>query len=99
MTDLTTASPVVELGRHKVAEIAGLLAHLEFFQVRLVLVAGGTTDFLTFDLILLFKMRLMNKGYLFGEFDLLGFEIIAGLAVTAGGRARGVIDIRACLDD
>ena len=99
MADFTPASSLVELGGHEVAEIAGVLAHLEFFQVCHVLVASGATDFLAFDLILLFKMRLMNKRYLFRIFDLLGFEIIAGLTMTVGGRARGVIDFRVCLDD
>ena len=99
MTDFTTASSVVELGGHEVTEIAGVLAHLEFFQVRLVLVAGGATDFLAFDLILLVKMGLMNKRYLFRKFDLFGFEIITGLTMTVGGRARSIIDTRAHLDD
>ena len=99
MTDFTTASSVVELGTHEVTEKADVLAHLKFFQVCLVLVAGGAADFLTVDLIFLFKMGLMNKGYLFRILDLPDFEIIAGFAMAAGGRARGVIDIRACLDD
>jgi len=99
MADLTTASSVIELGRHEVTEIAGVLAHLEFFQVCLVLVAIGATYFLASDFILLFKMRLMDKRYLFRIFDFLGFEIIAGLTMTVGGHARIVIDIRARLDD
>jgi hypothetical protein len=99
MADFTAASSVIEFGSHEVTQIAGVLADLEFFQVRLVLVAGRTTDFLASDFILLFKMRLMDKRYLFRIFDFFGFEIIAWLTMTVRGRACGVIDIRPCPDD
>jgi len=79
--------------------MAGALAHLKLFQVRLGLVAIGAIEFLAFDLILVFKMGLVDKCYLFRIFDLLGFEVIPGFAMTVGGHAGGIIDFRTCLDD
>ena len=83
---------LVELGVGKVAEVAGRLADLEVIRIGYMLMAIGTVRFLAFDLIFLAKMRLVNKGHLFGEFYFLSLEIIVRFTMAGGGRTTFVYD-------
>ena len=74
MAEFTPRSALVELGVGKMAEVAGRLTNLEVIRIRYMLMAIGTVRFLAFDLIFLAKMRLVNKGHLFGEFYFLSLD-------------------------
>ena len=92
MAEFTPRSSLIELGIGKVAEIAGGLTNLEVIRVLYVLVAIGAVRFLTFDLIFLEQMRLVNKSHLFGELDFFGLKIVVRFAMASGGRTAVVYD-------
>ena len=60
---------------------------------RFVLVAGGTIDLHSLDLVFFQQMGFMNKGHFFSEFNFLGAEGILRFPVACGCHAAGIGDL------
>lgn len=93
VTELALAPPLVELDVCEVAEVTGGQAHLEFFLLGLMLVTRSAVYLLALDLVLLLKVRFVDKvDLLFAQLDFFGLELVIRLAMAVGSHAAGVDD-------
>ena len=92
VAEFASTPPLVEFDVCEVTQVAGGLAHLKFFLLRLMLMAVRAVDLLALNLVLLIEMWFMDESHFLREFDPLGLEFVIRLAMAVGGHAAGVHD-------